>query len=174
MRPSLASTLGGPSSPFGALALSLRTHSLDYSHAHADAMGPPVIPSCALLHVLLPRAKRGPASTERRDLPAADSVGASSTTSAISPVPWRVGCGPPSFFPGINPGTSTTLSSVNSRNQRKEERKRLRWDLRGHRLAAPFGARLLLYGDRRRATKRLVSSVGGGEHRGHRNFSPSP
>jgi hypothetical protein len=100
VRPSLVSTLGGPSSPFGALALSLRTHSPDYSHAHADAMGPPVIPSCALLHVLLPRVKRGPASTERRDLPAADSVGASSTTSAISPVPWRVGCGPPLLLSG--------------------------------------------------------------------------
>jgi hypothetical protein len=39
----------------------------------------------------------------------------------LGPVPWRVGCGPPSFCPGINLGTSTTLSSANSRNQRKEE-----------------------------------------------------
>jgi hypothetical protein len=43
----------------------------------------------------------------------------------LGPVPWRVGCGPPSFCPGINPGTSTTLSSANSRNQRKEERREI-------------------------------------------------
>ena len=44
--------------------------------------------------LLLPCNSPRIARTERESV-AADSVGASSTTSAISPVPWRVGCGPP-------------------------------------------------------------------------------
>ena len=82
---------------------------------------------------------------------------------------------PPFFCSSINLGTSTTSSSASSRNQRKKERReRLRRELRGHRLFAPVGARLLLHGDRRRATKRLVSSVGGEDPRGHRNYSTEP
>jgi hypothetical protein len=41
-----------------------------------------------------------------------------------APTP-RVGCGPPSFCAGINPGTSTTLSSASSRSQRKVVRREI-------------------------------------------------
>jgi hypothetical protein len=140
----------------------LQSAALTRAHASPDC-GAHLSASYPLLIRWLPLTDTGPTSSGSIFFPLQllsterESVAARTVWISARPlglVPWRVGCGPPLLLSGYKSRHSTNLSSANSRNQRKERGERLRRDLRGHRLAAPFGARLLLYGDRRRATKR--------------------